>query len=143
MNNANVSHSDLSKFEAPRSDIGTAATTQSRMDGMMSRFIALNLESIKAEIQSRGIAATDYSELSSEDKLLMDRYNNESIALAKFSGNHMISSIQAEKDKISFSDNPQEAPTGLKRDLVEESSIEATASKKLATGSSSSKESKT
>jgi hypothetical protein len=140
MNNANVSHSDLSKFEAPRSNIGTVASFQSRMDGMMSRFIALNLETIKTEIQLRGIGGKDYSELSTEDKQLMDKYENESRALAISSGNHMISSLQAEKDKISFSGNPQEPSTGLKRDLVIESTLEEEASaKKVATGTSSSK----
>ena len=139
MNNANVSHSELSKFEAPRSNIGTVASMQSRMDGMMSRFIALNLESIKTEIQSRGIGGKDYSELSAEDKLLMDKYDNESAALAKFSGNHMISSLQAEKDKISFAVKPQEPSTGLKRDLAEDSSSVESTAKKIATEGSSSK----
>lgn len=128
INNANVDTKELSKNEIPRSTLGTSASMTSRLESMLTRFMALNLDGIKAEIDRRGIANTPYLDLSDADKELMDKYHSEANAVALQSQNQMVSSIQAEKDKAAFAASKSEAsdanrtestPTGVKRELPE------------------------
>lgn len=125
INNANVTEEQLS--EEPISTLGTKSAFDSRINAMMSKFIALNLESIKGEIQTLGLdkreASTPY------EHELLDRYTRESAALARSSQEEFKAKLQLEKDKITFSkDQPASTSTGVKR---EASTTSHTISKKV------------
>ncbi len=123
-NNANVTAEQLT--EEPRSTLGTKSAFDSRVNAMMSKFIALNLENLKDEIKILGLdkreASTPY------EQELLDRHARESAALAHSSQEEFKAKLQLEKDKITFGKaEPTSTSTGVKR---EASTTSQTISKK-------------
>lgn len=124
INNANVTAEQLT--EEPRSTLGTKSAFDSRINAMMSKFLALNLESLKDEIERLGLHKREAS--TSHEQELLDRYARESAALAHSSQEELKAKLQLEKDKITFGKaQPSSTSTGVKR---EASTTSQTISKK-------------
>jgi hypothetical protein len=128
MNNSNVSPLELSQAVPAVSPTDTVTAPMNRVNALMAEFIRGNLKATAAQIALRGIGGKDYSELSSDDQQLMDKYNNEISALAKYSSIHMISSLQLEMDNLAVSEHHHDS--SKKRDLEDPSSGDAPGSKK-------------
>ena len=124
INNANVTAEQLT--EEPRSTLGTKSAFDSRINAMMSKFLALNLESLKDEIERLGLHKREAS--TSHEQELLDRYARESAALAHSSQEEFKAKLQLEKDKITLgAGQPTSTSTGVKR---EASTTSQTLSKK-------------
>ena len=111
INNANVTAEQLT--EEPRSTLGTKSAFDSRINAMMSKFLALNLESLKDEIERLGLHKREAS--TSHEQELLDRYARESAALAHSSQEELKAKLQLEKDKITFGQaQPSSTSTGVR-----------------------------
>ena len=124
INNAKVTAEQLT--DEPRSTLGTKSAFDSRINAMMSKFLALNLESLKDEIERLGLHKREAS--TSHEQELLDRYARESAALAHSSQEELKAKLQLEKDKITVGKGqPTSTSTGVKR---EASTTSQTISKK-------------
>ena len=115
MNNADVTADQLTEECKSIPRLGTLSSFDSRVNAMMSKFIALNLESIKDEIGRLGLDKREAS--TPHEKELMERFHRESAALAHSSQLEFKAKLQLEKDKLALDQaQSSSSTTGVKRE---------------------------
>lgn len=129
---------DVYKFtaaNAPRSTFGSSHTTNSRIQGIMAKFIALDLEDRTSRVKKLGLDKMDYFEMSPEQQKDMDALESTRAAMVKAAQEQATSDSKSEQAKRAYNQaagSLSEAPTVPKRELEEVS--EETSSKRVFSG---------
>lgn len=92
----------FTEANAPRSTFGSSHTVNSRIQGIMAKFIALDLEDRTARVKKLGLDKMDYSEMSPEQQRDMDALESTQAALAKASQEQATSDSKSEQAKRAY-----------------------------------------
>ena len=112
---ANATYEDIAK-NAPKVEVASTAAYNARAQAMMSNYINININNIRAEMIRLGLDSREAE--TQEEMELKERYAREVKALAEVDRAGFLSLIQAEKDKLLLG-KLSEVSTGVKRDLTE------------------------
>lgn len=137
---SNVDMNEVSKKAIPSSSLGTAASHQARANSLLLERVAGTIRNLEHTIRERNLMNIPYSELSDENKELLDKHRSEVKFAAEQSKRTMLSADQAIRDLNNYKASvSKSADAPMDTSMVESSSAAAKRSLSEASPVSSSK----